>query len=121
MDPALGESGLSALDDVRIGGRRLILVRPPPLADMSRRGAVRSSRALAVTRVGVVGPKRARTRTGQVNPATCTACSQSVAVFFASASSTLLWTSVREIRISTPSYFSADRRVLPKAPIGRNP
>jgi hypothetical protein len=58
MDSALAESGLSASDDARIGGRRLVLVRLPPPADMSRLGVLRvgSSRALAVTRVGVVGP-----------------------------------------------------------------
>jgi hypothetical protein len=34
-------SGLSVSDDARITGRRLILVRPPPLADMSRLGVLR--------------------------------------------------------------------------------
>jgi hypothetical protein len=59
-----------------------------------------------------VGPKRARSRTGQVNPATSTACSQSVAVFFSSARSTLLRTSVREILISTlPGFLTRSARL----------
>jgi hypothetical protein len=61
MDSALAESGLSAPDDARIGGRRMILLRPQPLADMSRLGVlpVGSPRALAVTPVGVETMKRA--------------------------------------------------------------
>jgi hypothetical protein len=60
--------------------------------------------------------RSARLRTGRVNSATSTACSQSVAVYFSSARSALLRTSVREILVSTPPGFPTRSARLAQRP-----